>query len=289
LTDSDPGRLRLTGLRRFPVKSCRGEDLDAARVEPWGLAGDRRWMVVDGAGEMVTAREANALVLITPEITERGLRLSSPGVRDLVVDRPESGPLVDVTIWDDRVPARLADTGAGDWFSEVIGRPLRLVHLDDPRRRPVDPDVAAPGDVVSFADGFPVLLASEESLGQLNAWIAEGPRAADGPLPMTRFRPNLVVAGAPAFAEDGWRRIRVGEVEFRVLTPCIRCVLTTIDPDTAARTKEPLVTLARHRRIGQKLLFAMNLVPEAPLASRVPEDPYGSVRVGDRVEVLEIR
>jgi uncharacterized protein len=197
--------------------------------------------------------------------------------------------LVDVTIWDDRVPARLADTGAGDWFSEVIGRPLRLVHLDDPRRRPVDPDVAAPGDVVSFADGFPVLLASEESLGQLNAWIAEGPRAADGPLPMTRFRPNLVVAGAPAFAEDGWRRIRVGEVEFRVLTPCIRCVLTTIDPDTAARTKEPLVTLARHRRIGQKLLFAMNLVPEAPLASRVPEDPYGSVRVGDPVEVLEIR
>jgi uncharacterized protein len=289
LTDSDPGRLRLTGLRRFPVKSCRGEDLDAARVEPWGLAGDRRWMVVDGAGEMVTAREANALVLITPEITERGLRLSSPGVRDLVVDRPESGPLVDVTIWDDRVPARLADTGAGDWFSEVIGRPLRLVHLDDPRRRPVDPDVAAPGDVVSFADGFPVLLASEESLGQLNAWIAEGPRAADGPLPMTRFRPNLVVAGAPAFAEDGWRRIRVGEVEFRVLTPCIRCVLTTIDPDTAVRTKEPLVTLARHRRFGQKLLFAMNLVPEAPLASRVPEDPYGSVRVGDRVEVLEIR
>jgi uncharacterized protein len=289
LTDSDPGRLRLTGLRRFPVKSCRGEDLDAARVEPWGLAGDRRWMVVDGDGEMVTAREANALVLITPEITERGLRLSSPGVRDLVVDRPESGPLVDVTIWDDRVPARLADTCAGDWFSEVIGRPLRLVHLDDPRRRPVDPDVAAPGDVVSFADGFPVLLASEESLGQLNAWIAEGPRAADGPLPMTRFRPNLVVAGAPAFAEDGWRRIRVGEVEFRVLTPCIRCVLTTIDPDTAARTKEPLVTLARHRRIGQKLLFAMNLVPEAPLASRVPEDPYGSVRVGDPVEVLEIR
>jgi uncharacterized protein YcbX len=289
LTDSDPGRLRLTGLRRFPVKSCRGEDLDAARVEPWGLAGDRRWMVVDGAGEMVTAREANALVLITPEITERGLRLSSPGVRDLVVDRPESGPLVDVTIWDDRVPARLADTGAGDWFSEVIGRPLRLVHLDDPRRRPVDPDVAAPGDVVSFADGFPVLLASEESLGQLNAWIAEGPRAADGPLPMTRFRPNLVVAGAPAFAEDGWRRIRVGEVEFRVLTPCIRCVLTTIDPDTAVRTKEPLVTLARHRRIGQKLLFAMNLVPEAPLASRVPEDPNGSVRVGDRVEVLETR
>lgn len=277
---TDPGRLRLTGLRRYPVKSCRGEDLDLARVEPWGLDGDRRWMVVDPGGEVVTAREANALVLITPEITDRGLRFRSPGVADLVVDRPASGPRLEVTIWDDTVPARLADDRASSWLSEVIGRPLRLVHLDDPRRRPVDPDVAAPGDVVSFADGFPVLLASEESLAQLNAWIADGPRAADGPLPMTRFRPNLVVAGAEAFAEDGWRRIRVGGSEFRVLTPCIRCVLTTIDPDTAVRTKEPLVSLATHRRFGQKLLFAMNLVPEAP---------YGLIRVGDPVEVLETR
>lgn len=289
MTASDPGSLRLTGLRRYPVKSCRGEDLEAAQVEPWGLDGDRRWMVVDAGGEVVTAREANALVLITPEITDRGLRLRSPDRADLLVDRPGPGPHLEVTIWDDRVPARLADDGAHAWLSEVIGRPLRLVHLDDPRRRPVDPDVGAPGAVVSFADGFPMLLASEESLAQLNTWIADGPRAADGPLPMTRFRPNLVVAGAEAFAEDGWSRIRVGEVAFRVLTPCIRCVLTTIDPDTAARTKEPLVTLARHRRFGQKLLFAMNLVPEAPAGWRMPDTPYGSVRVGDSVEVLETR
>lgn len=268
------------------MKSCRGEDLDVAPIEPWGLAGDRRWMVVDPGGEAVTAREANALVLITPEITDRGLRFASPGMADLLVDRPESGLRLDVTIWDDRVPARLADDDANAWLSEVIGRPLRLVHLDDPRRRPVDPDVAAPGDVVSFADGFPMLLASEESLAQLNAWIADGPRSGDGPLPMTRFRPNLIVAGAEAFAEDGWRRIRVGEVGFRVLTPCIRCVLTTIDPDTAVRTKEPLVSLARHRRFGQKLLFAMNLVPEVSAGA---EAPYGSIRVGDPVEVLETR
>ncbi len=307
MTTSDPGRLRLTGLRRYPVKSCRGEDLDVAEVEPWGLAGDRRWMVVDDAGEVVTAREANQLVLITPEITDRGLRLRAPGVDDLVVDRPASGPPLDVTIWDDTVPARLADPAASAWFSTVFGRPLRLVHLDDPRGRPVDADVAAPGDVVSFADGFPVLLATEESLAQLNTWIADGSRSGDGPLPMTRFRPNLIVAGADAFAEDGWRRIRVGTVGFRVLTPCIRCVLTTIDPDTAERTKEPLVSLARHRRFGQKLLFAMNLVPEVPLrsgvpevplrsgvpeapaGSGVPEAPYGSIRVGDPVEVLETR
>jgi uncharacterized protein YcbX len=282
------GDLELTGLRRYPVKSCRGEDLTEAEVEPWGLVGDRRWMVVDETGEVVTAREANRLVLINPEITDRGLHLHVPGAPDLVIDRPEAGPLLDVKIFDDRLAVRLADGGAADWFSEVIGRPLRLVYLDDPRRRPVDPDYAEPGDVVSLADGFPLLLASEESLAQLNGWIASGPRAADGPLPMLRFRPNLVVRGAEAFAEDSWRRVRIGEVTFRVVKPCSRCVLTTIDPVTAVRTKEPLVSLARHRKIGGTMLFAVNLVPEAP-GSGVPEAQYGRVRVGDSVEVLDVR
>jgi uncharacterized protein YcbX len=269
--------IELTRLRRYPVKSCRGEDLAVAEVEPCGLVGDRRWMVVDPAGEVVTAREANRLVLVDPEIIDRGLRLSAPGTADLVVERPDSGPEVQVEIFDDRLAARLADRVAGDWFTETIGRPLRLVHLDDPYRRPVDPDYAEPGDVVSLADGFPLLLAAEESLARLNSWIAEGHYAADGPVPMTRFRPNLVVRGDAGFAEDTWRRIRVGEVVFRVAKPCARCVLTTIDPETAIRTKEPLVSLARHRKIGGKTLFAVNLIPEKP---------YGPVRVGDEVEVL---
>ncbi len=302
-----PVDLRLIGLRRYPVKSCRGEDLDVAEVEPWGLIGDRRWMLVDPDGEVVTAREANRLVLVMPEITDRGLHLTSPGSPDLVVDRPETAPLVDVKIWDDRLQARVADESAADWFSQVIGRPLRLVYLDDPRRRPVNPAYGATDDTVSLADAYPLLLATEESLAQLNTWIADGPRADDGPVPMLRFRPNLVVRGAPAFAEDTWRRIRVGEVAFRVVKLCDRCVLTTIDPMTALRTKEPLVSLARHRRWDGKTWFAVNLVPEAPSRSGVPEAPsrsgvpeapsrsgvpeapYGNVRVGDPVEVLESR
>ena len=272
--------LTLTGLRRYPVKSCRGEDLDSCEVEPWGLAGDRRWMVVDPAGKVVTAREANRLVLVDPQLTDRGLRLTAPGIGDLVIDRPEARPLLDVQIWDDRLAARLADDDASDWFSTVIGRELRLVYLDDPRRRPVDPDYAEPDEIVSLADGFPLLLATEESLAQLNAWIADGPRPEDGPLPMTRFRPNLVVRGATPFAEDDWLRVRVGEAIFRVVKPCDRCVLTTIDPVTAVRTKEPLVTLARHRKRGSKILFAVNVIPE---------EPYETVRVGDPVEVLAAR
>ena len=271
------GSIRLTDIRRYPVKSCRGEHLGSAQVEPWGLLGDRRWMLIDPAGEVVTAREANRLVLVTPQLTEHGLRLSAPGMIDVEVTRPTDAPLVNVEIWDDRLVARVADQQATGWLSKAIGRPLRLVYLDDPHRRPVDPRYAEPGDVVSFADGYPLLLAAEESLAQLNAWIAEGHHAGDGPLPMTRFRPSLVIRGAEPFAEDTWTRIRVGEVAFRVVKPCARCVLTTVDPDTAVRTKEPLVTLARHRRFDNKLLFAMNVIPEAP---------YGVVRIGDQVEVL---
>jgi uncharacterized protein YcbX len=272
--------LTLTGLRRYPVKSCRGEDLTAAEVEAWGVIGDRRWMVVDPDGAVVTAREANRLVLVTPEITGSGLRLSAPQLPTLEVDRPEGGDLVPVQIWDDRLEARLAAGGAADWFSRAMGRPLRLVYLDDPRRRPLPPEYADPGEPVNLADGFPLLLATEESLAQLNTWIADGPRPEVGPVPMTRFRPNLVVAGAAPFAEDSWLRVRVGEVTFRMVKPCERCVLTTIDPDTAARTKEPLISLARHRKIGGKTLFAVNLIPNAP---------YGSLRVGDDVEVLASR
>ncbi|MFT4167175.1 MAG: MOSC domain-containing protein [Microlunatus sp.] len=269
--------LRLSRLRRYPVKSCRGEDLPACEVEPWGLLGDRRWMVVDPSGRAVTAREENRLVLVDPVITGEGLRLRFPGIEDLAVVRPKRGPLAEVELWRDRIAASLADDSAHDWFSQVIGRPVRLVYLDDPRRRPVDRRYAEPSDVVSFADGFPLLVVTEESLEQLNTWIATGPRAEDGPLPITRFRPSLVIRGAEPFAEDSWRRVRVGDVVFKIVKPCARCVLTTIDPDTAERTKEPLVSLARHRKIGSKLLFAVNAIPEPP---------YGVVRVGDPVDVL---
>lgn len=268
----------LSGIRRYPVKSCRGHDLDAATVEPWGLAGDRRWMLVDDTGTAVTARKHPRMVLITPEPRDDGLLVRAPGAEPLAVPAPGPGAPTDVRVWSDTVAATPATAAAHAWFSEVVGIPLRLVYLDDPRRRRTDPGYGRPTDVVSFADGYPLLLTAQESLDALNHLIGPvvGPGAA--PLPVTRFRPNLVVAGAPAWAEDGWRRIRVGDATFRVVKACGRCVLTTVDPDTATTGPEPLRTLARQRRWDGRVWFGMNLVPDTPGAV---------LHVGDTVTVLE--
>lgn len=276
--DAAAAPIVLTGITRYPVKSCRGEALEAAYVEPWGLAGDRRWMLVDTEGVTLTARESAPLVLVVAEITERGLLLTAPGMDELAVATPAGGSLVPVNVWGTSFDAALAAPEAHAWFSEVAGRPARLVFLDDPTRRPIDPARSRPGEVVSFADGYPMLLASESSLAELNGWIAEGARAGDGPLPMARFRPNLVVGGAPAWAEDRWRRVRIGTTTFRAVKACERCVLTLIDPETAGKTKEPLYSLARHRKWDHKTWFAVNLIAD---------NPGGSLRLGDPVEVLE--
>ena len=272
--------LVVTDLYRYPVKSCRGQPLRDAAVEPWGLAGDRRWMIVDACGEVVTARERPCLLLVTPLPQDGGIRLTGPGRPDLTVPVPPGDELIAVTVWDSRLLAAPAGAAADAWVSAVAGEPVRLVYLDDPTRRRTNPAYSQPGDRVSFADGYPLLLTAESSLGALNERIAAGPLAAEGPLPMRRFRPSVVVAGAAPWAEDGWRRLRIGEVAFRAVKGCDRCVLTTIDPDTAATGKEPIATLATCRRWDGKVWFGVNLIPDGP-------SPGAAIRVGDPVQVLE--
>ena len=280
--------IHVTGIWRYPVKSCRGERLGAAVVEPWGLAGDRRWMIVDSAGEAITARDCPPLVLVTPRLDGDSIRLASPGLPDLTVPVPAGEALVPVRVWASELAARLACDEASEWLGKITGEPARLVYLDDPTRRAPNPDYSQPGDRVSFADGYPLLLTSERSLDALNDWILEGPRSAEGPVPMTRFRPSVVVAGAPAWAEDGWHRLRVGEVTFRVAKGCDRCVFTTIDPLTAVKGREPLVTLARHRRWGGKVWFGVNLIPDAQDAACTPGGPGAgaTITAGAPVTVL---
>lgn len=271
--------LTLAAINRFPVKSCRGEQPTRAVVEPWGLAGDRRWLVVGEDGKAFTAREHRELLRVVPVLdTDGTLHLTAPDLPPLLVPVPAPTALVPVTIWRSTLLAASAGAEADAWFSKVTRTPARLVHLDDPTRRRINPDFARPEDRVSFADAYPVLLATEASLAELNRLIALGPRADDGPLPMIRFRPNLVVAGGEPWAEDGWRRIRVGAAVFRVVKGCDRCAIPLTDPDTLARGKEPILTLARHRRWDGETWFGMDLIPDTPGAT---------IAVGDEVEILE--
>jgi uncharacterized protein YcbX len=270
--------LTLTGINRYPIKSCRGHGLTHVVIEPWGLAGDRRWMLVDDEGRVVTAREHPRLVLVTPEFDVDGLLVQAPDVDPLLVGTPDGSVLTDVRVFSSELAAAPAADEAHAWFSTVVGAPVRLVYLNDPAQRRPNPAYSREQDRVSFADGYPMLLATEGSLAALNDLIAAGARAEEGPVPMTRFRPNLVVAGAPAWDEDGWRVLRIGTASFRAVKACDRCVLTTIDPSTACKGKEPLATLARHRRWDGKTWFAINLIPDSPGAT---------VHVGDSVKIVE--
>jgi uncharacterized protein YcbX len=272
--------LRLTELRRFPVKSCRGEQLETAVVEPWGLAGDRRWMLVDEGGEAVTIREQRQMVQVHPRLrADGGLTVTAPGQPDLQVPRPSGDRQADVTLFGGRpFRAALAGREADAWFSRHLGAPVRLVFADDPNRRQANPAYAGPGVAMAFGDGYPLMLASEESLAELNALVAAGQKADEGPLSMTRFRPNLVVAGGTAWAEDGWRRLRIGDAVFRGVKGCPRCAIPATDEETGKRFKEPTYTLAKHRRWDGAVWFGMNLVPETPGAT---------LRVGDEVELLD--
>ncbi|MFD7263154.1 MOSC domain-containing protein [Streptomyces sp. NPDC059874] len=271
--------LYVQALHVHPVKSVAGTAPDEVAVEPWGLSGDRRWALVDTEGVVITQRQQPRLALASARPLGGGrIAVSAPGMAELVVEVPEPGPLEPVVLFGKKIETVLAADAAADWFGEYLGVQVRLAHMDDPAvRRPVDPDYALPGETVSLADGYPLLITTLASLDALNSLIARGDHPEEGPLPMNRFRPNVVVAGAEAWAEDGWRRLAIGDAEFRGVRECGRCIVTTTDQRTAERGKEPLKTLAKHRRIGKSLAFGRLLVPVR----------LGTVRVGDEVRVLE--
>lgn len=265
--------IRIAGLRCYPVKSLAGHDVECAEVESIGLAGDRRWMVVDAQGRFLTQRAWPAMARIQVQWNPTGLLLRMEGFEDLQVCRPAAGGAeIPVTVWTSTVSAVLANDETASWLSRALGTEARLCYLADPGVRTVDPHYGRPDDRVSFADGFPVLLAGTESLDDLNRRLAH-------PIAMTRFRPNIVVEGADAWAEDSWRRVRIGKVEFRIVKPCARCIVTTIDQDTGRSPvpKEPLKTLATFRRAEGGVMFGQNLIP----------DGSGLIRLGDRLHVLE--
>jgi uncharacterized protein YcbX len=277
---------RVAGLTIYPLKSAAGVEVSALELDAWGAVGDRRWLLIDDAGQAITARECHALLTIVPVVADAdrdgALTLTAPGQAPMVVAVPDaSAPLVPVRIWDDAVVARAAHEAASAWCREVLGRPCRLVRVSRETARPLAPRFAGPlpfdGRHVTFTDGAPLLVLGLASIAALNERLLE--QGQGTMMDRRRFRANIWLDGLAPHDEDGWRRVQVGRVMLGLGTRCPRCVLTTVDPDTLERGVEPLRTLATYRREAGGVVFGVNTTHADP----------GWIRVGDQVTVLETR
>lgn len=264
--------LTVSELAIYPVKSCKAVPVQRAHVTPSGLEFDRRYMLVDSQGLFVTAREYPAITLITAIVKEAKLHLShSNSIEPLILNPEEyAQQYLDTEIWEVPVSAQLTTSEANQWFSNLLGFEVSLVYFGEQSQRFTS---RRPEQPVAFADGYPFLLTTQASLDELNQ---SGTQQNE----MQRFRPNIVIAGNKPFAEDKWKRIRIGEVIFENVKPCIRCIFTTLDPQTAQRSRkgEPIKTLAKFRLYEREgVTFGVNLVAEN----------MGVIHVGDSVEILE--
>jgi uncharacterized protein YcbX len=271
----------------YPLKSAAGLRLSEAELDAFGFAGDRRWMLVDDTGTFLTQRELPRMALLQVAAWRPHLVLRAPGAGELTVPTPDADapgvdvPAVNVTVWDDGCEARDAGDEAARWATAFLSQPCRLVYAPLSFVRPVDPTYdraygTPEGAHVGFSDGFPLLLIGQGSLDALNARLAERDEA---PVPMNRFRPNIVVDGAAPHDEDTWNRAIIGPPErtirLDVVKPCARCSIVPVDQVTGIRGKEPLRTLATYRTRSGKVFFGQNVIHRN----------LGTIRVGDTVHV----
>jgi uncharacterized protein YcbX len=257
----------------YPIKSLGGIRLEEAIVEERGFRHDRRWMLVDAHGMFVTQRVYPQLALLGVHLGENALQVFHKQDASKTIQVPfglATGPELMVTIWDDQVLAKTVHPDLDAWFSEFLGFSVSLVVLPEASQRKVDPRYAVNGETVSFADGMPYLIIGQKSLQDLNSRLEE-------PVPMDRFRPNVVFSGGKAFLEDSLRKIKIGSVDFQVIKPCARCVLTTVNQETGEQGKEPLKTLSTYRTVNNKVYFGQNVVALS----------FGTVNIGDSIQELE--
>ncbi|MCB0278182.1 MAG: MOSC domain-containing protein [Calditrichaeota bacterium] len=248
------------------MKSLGGINLDHAELEQRGLKYDRRWMTVEHHKQIITQRTHRRMALIKTALTDNQLVLSYGAEKRSIPLLDHYGAQVNVQVWRNTCPAQHIDSEIDSWLSTIIGLQVKLVYMPEDSVRAVDPTYAVADDIVSFADAYPLLLVSEESLNLLNSKL-------DSPVPMNRFRPNIVFSGGTAHLEDEIEKYRIAECRFQNVKPCYRCVVTTIDQETIERNKEPLKTLSTYRLADQEVWFGMNAVPLS----------FGSIRVGDRL------
>lgn len=268
--------MHISEINIYPIKSLGGITLNESKVEERGLAFDRRWMLVDERNQFLTQREFPAMAAIKIVLETDGLVASVEDSSLRVSRLPPTKEIANVKVWRSSVKAQVYGTETNEWFSQILKTKCRLVLMPETAKRRVNPLYAVRKfwDTVSFADGYPFMLIGRSSLDDLNSRL-------EIPLPMNRFRPNLVVDGSAPFAEDSWKLIKIGETIFHIVKPCARCVVTTVDQESGEKAgKEPLKTLAMYRTKKGKVMFGQNLIAK---------NAGGCLRVGDKVEVLKAR
>jgi len=248
--------MQISGIFIYPIKSLRGIALDSAKVEKRGLQYDRRWMIVDQQGLFISQREIPEMALLSTEITQSQLIIQhikkSFDPLSIPLKPAADAEPITVQVWNDTCRALVVSAAADQWLSQVLQTPCRLVYMPDDSFRHTDIQYSQPTDIVSFADGYPILIIGEASLADLNQRLKT-------PVPMNRFRPNLVFSGGAPYEEDTWNVFKINQLSFRGTKPCGRCVMTTINQETAERGSEPLKTLSSYRLDGKKILFGMNV------------------------------
>ncbi len=255
----------------YPIKSARGVTVSETPVCTSGPLQDRRWMLVDRDGLFLSQRRLPQMALLSPRFDDSDLVVEAPGMPPLLIRRwSGEGDWLPVRLWQDCLRLPHPNSEYSEWFSSFLHYPCRLVHLPSIVTRPVEPPFHSSEWSVSLADGYPLLLLSQASLDGLNQRLRM-------PVGIERFRPNLVITGAAAHEEDGWRRLRIGDVELAVVKACARCSVVLVHPDTGERGVEPLQTLARYRRNPHKVFFAQNALVTTP----------GLLQTGSAVEILE--
>lgn len=262
--------IEVSELAIYPVKSTAQIKLLKSNVDDFGLTHDRRFMIVDGNDRFLTQRQQARMCLIKTELIDNGVCLQAPGMQEIKISTQGLDKKRSVIVWKDHCVSNDCGDEVAAWLSEFLALECRLVFFPADEVRIVDQGFAQPDDKTAFSDGFPLLLTSESSLADLNNRLSV-------PITMSRFRPNLVIRGCDAYAEDSWQRIKIGAMTFRVVKACSRCVIPNIDPATAERSLEPGKTLAGYRKRGNRIYFGQNIIPDGP----------GCLEVGMLVEILD--
>ena len=278
--------MKISEINIYPVKSLGGISLDQAKVEKRGFQFDRRWMLTDENGEFFTQREFPKMATLSLKVNKDNLTISNSESEKIEIPFEfEKSAMRKVTVWQSICDAYVLPNHINEWLSENLETKCQIVYMPDESEREINKLFNKDNEIVSFADGYPFLLIGENSLIDLNEKL-------ENPLPMNRFRPNLVVSDSKAFAEDGWKKIQIGETIFRSTKPCARCVMTTVEQTSGEFDgKEPLKTLAKYRlakNVFPNEFQSLDLNENAVLFGQnlVAENFGGKIKIGDEVVIL---